>query len=175
MWSNKRMSQRWSLVSRVCILFCLAAAGLSLASCRQQSAPASGETAYNRLPSASEVFDLRSKCAALGEKLLAENAVGSALDQDQVSRYSPETNHCYVKIEVYSSVLTTPPDSFVTRKYLYDGQTGELLATTAKKGSVESANVLSEALKKFVQDPIQPSFEETNVLIDKFVSEERKP
>lgn len=78
-------------------------------------------------PTATEVFHLRSECAALGEKILNKNVIGVALTQDQVSHYDPKTNRCYVQLTVQAADLSG--DHFST--YLYDGQTGEMLATAS--------------------------------------------
>jgi hypothetical protein len=43
----------------------------------------------HQLPTATEVFNLRSRCAALGERMLEENVIGSALTQSQISHYEP--------------------------------------------------------------------------------------
>ncbi|MGA3371192.1 MAG: hypothetical protein ABSC48_05470 [Terracidiphilus sp.] len=153
----------------------MAAAAFAVSSCRQQKAAADNQPASNRLATATEVFDLRSKCAALGEKIMSENIIGSALTHDQVSRYNPETNHCYVKLEVSTADLSTPREKFITHEYLYDGQTKELLATAIREGNRESAEIFSESLKRFVHDPILPSYDETVSLMDKFVAEDRGP
>jgi hypothetical protein len=121
------------------------------------------------------VFDLRSKCAALGEKITSENIIGSALMHDQVSRYNPETNHCYVKLKVYSADPSTPREKSITHEYLYDGQTKELLATAFRDGNRKSAEIFSESLKRLVHDPTLPSYNEADALMDKFVAEDRKP
>jgi hypothetical protein len=86
------------------------------------------QTPTNKLPTATEVFHLRSECAALGEKILENSAVGSALTRSQVSHCDPVTNRCYVEIDVQTADQTKPVDYL--HRYLYDGQTGEMLATT---------------------------------------------
>jgi hypothetical protein len=54
----------------------------------------------SQLPTATEVFQLRSLCVKLGEQLLDETPVGSALTEDQVSHYDPKSNRCYVELTV---------------------------------------------------------------------------
>jgi hypothetical protein len=44
--------------------------------------------------SASEVFCLRSECAALGQKIVDEDVVGVALTVTAASHYNPGTNRC---------------------------------------------------------------------------------
>jgi len=109
-------------------------------------------------PSATEAFNLRTKCAELGEKINSEYDktanYGLAvmkqpllpLVQEHRSHYNPKTNHCYVELWVKTNllILTAPKDSrgYITRadflkrydlgymeRTLYDGQTGEELAS----------------------------------------------
>jgi len=82
--------------------------------------------AAHQLPTATEVFHLRSECAQLGEKILNNNFIGRALTQSQVSHYNPKTNRCHVELTVQSADMTKPPE--VMSGYLFDGQTGEMLA-----------------------------------------------
>ena len=156
-------------------MFCVTAAVLAASSCRQHKGSADNQPAYNRLPTATEVFDLRSKCAVLGDKVMSENYIGSALTHNQISHYNPETNHCYVKLEVSTADLTTPKERFIRDEYLYDGQTKESLAYAYWDGNQKSAMIFSDSLKKFVHDPTLPTYEETDNLIDQFVAEDRKP
>jgi hypothetical protein len=82
-----------------------------------------------QLPTATEVFHLRSECAALGEKIMNENAIGKALTQSVYTRYNPKTNRCYVHHVVQTADLSTPEDKSIFHDYLLDGQTKEMLAT----------------------------------------------
>jgi hypothetical protein len=95
--------------------------------CQKPSAPDSstGSTSF-RKPTATEVFNLRSKCAELGEKILKNNLIGIALTQDELSHYDPITNRCYVELTVQNADMSKS-DYF--NQYLFDGQTGEMLAT----------------------------------------------
>jgi hypothetical protein len=106
---------------------------------------------------------------------MSENIIGSNLTQDQISRYNPETNHCYVKLEVSTADLSTPQEKFIRDEFLYDGQTKELLATAYRDGNRKSAEIFSESLMRLVHDQALPSYDETDSLMDKFVAEERKP
>lgn len=160
---------------RLRLVLCAVSMVFVLYSCQQPKTPADSHPATNRLPSATELFDLRSKCAAFGEKILEENIIERVLTQEQVSRYNPETNRCYVKLSVSTADLSTPQENFVRDEYLYDGQTKELLASAYWKGNTKSAVILSDSLKKFVHDSVLPTYAETDDLIDKFVAEDRKP
>jgi hypothetical protein len=97
---------------------CLMAIAL-LTSC--QSRPPAEDRSY-KLPTATEVFHLRSECARLGEKIMEENLIGGALSQPQESHYDPKTNRCYVQL----TVMSAKPGDYTTD--LYDGQTREMLA-----------------------------------------------
>jgi hypothetical protein len=82
----------------------------------------------HQLPTATEVFNLRSKCAALGERILEDNTIGSALTQSQVTHYEPRTNRCYVELTIQTADLSKPIDQHYNHRVLYDGQTKEMLA-----------------------------------------------
>jgi hypothetical protein len=130
----------------------------------------------NRLPTATEVFDLRSKCAAMGEKIMEDNVIGPALGQEQVSHYSPTSNRCYVKLEVHTGDLSTPLDKFVTHTYLYDGQTKELLASTSITGNSKTGMFFEDmGIRKMDPNPSFPTFDEVDAIINKFMAEDRKP
>ncbi len=90
-------------------------------------------------PTATEVFNLRSKCAEFGEKILDGNIIGLALTQTQVSHYHPKTNRCYVELTVNMADLSKYEDYYA--RHLYDGQTGELLASVQRKKGVKTAFV----------------------------------
>ena len=55
---------------------------------------------------AAEVFRLRSACADLGQRILEDNAIGSALSKSQISNYNPRTNRCYVELIVQTADTT---------------------------------------------------------------------
>jgi hypothetical protein len=90
-----------------------------------RSKPAADEAAF-RKPSATEVFNLRSKCAELGEKIKRGNAIGVALAQEQASHYDAKSNRCYVELTTHMADQSHFDDHL--GRYLYDGQTGEILA-----------------------------------------------
>jgi hypothetical protein len=65
---------------------------------------------------------------------MRENEIGPVLTQEQVSRYNPTTNRCYVRLRVHAQNLKEW-DKYDNSTYLEDGQTGELLASfTVKAG-----------------------------------------
>lgn len=86
-----------------------------------------------------EVEQQRSACAAAGEEILASNAIGFAAYQDQFSRYFPRTNRCYVEMLVLT--MTSDERSDRIGRFLYDGQTKELLAFMQIKDGKKSGRV----------------------------------
>jgi len=149
-------------------------AALLVGSCQTQNS-ADKQPSYSRLPTATEIFDLRSKCAAQGEKVMEENFIGNALAQEQTSRYSPETNRCYVKLDVHTANLNTPQENFTRDEFLFDGQTKELLLSASWRGNQKSSVIESDSLRKFFKNPALPSYDEADAVIDKFMAEDRKP
>jgi len=107
--------------------------------------------------------------------MLEQNIIGSALTQEQVSHYNITTGHCYVKLDVHTADLNTPRDKFITSTYLYDGQTKDLLASTDVHGEKRTGMLFSDDLKKLSKDPVIASQDEVRDIIDKFMSEDRKP
>ena len=80
-----------------------------------------GTTPKRATPSASEVFRLRSECAALGTKVMLDLWPQA----DRRSRYDEATNRCYVDV-IYQLV----PAGGLLIRALFDGQTGERLIFT---------------------------------------------
>jgi hypothetical protein len=89
-------------------------------------------------PPTAEEARLRAACAAAGEQILAGNLIRSAVYQEQFSRYSAQANRCYVEMRVQ-----TMPEENADRigRYLYDGQTKELLAFAQIKEGKKSGRV----------------------------------
>jgi hypothetical protein len=110
---------------------------LSLLNCKKESpAPAATAPAVTAPvqarpvvvpPTAEEAYRLQDDCTRRGEKILKNNVVRQALTQEQVSRYNPVTNRCYVRLEVHAADLSEW-NKFENGTYFYDGQTGEMLA-----------------------------------------------
>ena len=149
---------------------------LSLCSCNMTPKP-KPEAASFRTPSATELFDLQSKCTAMGKKIMEDNIIGNALTQEQVSHYNPKDNRCYVKLTVSTADLTTPRDKYRQDDYLEDGQTNEMLASVTHNGDSKSAMVFDSSLQKLMHDKNQSStdFDAVSDLMDSFVTTERKP
>ena len=102
-------------------------------------AAATGAERAPLLATVAEVVQLRSACDAVGQQILDGNFVRSALYQEQFSRYSPHTNRCYVEMRVQTGDLGNRSDRF--GRYLYDGQTRELLAFAQIQNGKKSGRV----------------------------------
>jgi len=89
-----------------------------------------------RSPTATEVFNLRSKCAGLGEKIMKNTVVSNELKKEQVSHYEPKTNRCYVQLTVWNPKLTNGEENF--EDPLLDGQTGQVLAKIRREKGKKS-------------------------------------
>ena len=86
-------------------------------------------TEYAFAQTATEIFDFRLKCQALAEKFasVVSNDLGSSASSDELSNYSERFHHCYVLVKGYAAggVLEKSKNNL---HYLYDGQTGQMLA-----------------------------------------------
>jgi hypothetical protein len=113
---------------------------LFFSGCKQSSAPISPvDVPSFRSPTAAEVFDLRSKCAELGEKIMKNTVIGNALKKGQVSHYEPKTNRCYVQLTVWNPDLAKGSEYF--QQSLFDGQTGQELAAIRREKGVKSGDI----------------------------------
>lgn len=132
-----KFAKRWLRnVVRLC--------GLSLlvffSGCQKSSAPiAPVDAPAFRPPTATEVFNLRSKCAELGEKIMKNTVVADALKKDQLSHYEPKTNRCYVQLTIWNADLAKGNDYF--QRYLFDGQTGQVMAAMRREKGTRSGDI----------------------------------
>lgn len=92
-----------------------------------------------RKPTATEVFNLRSKCAELGDKIPNASLLNPNLDQHHVSHYDPQTNRCYIEVTVYTVDPSKHEDHH--SRNLWDGQTGELLVSIRSNKGVKTAYI----------------------------------
>ena len=88
-------------------------------------------------PSATEVFDLRSRCAELAQKLLDGGVHGPFVQAGQKSSYSPVNNRCYVELDFTTADASSPEHQ--STRYLYDGQTKQVLAWYRVDGDGDNA------------------------------------
>jgi hypothetical protein len=113
---------------------------LFFSGCERSSAPISPvDVPSFRTPTATEVFDLRSKCAELGEKIMKNTVISNAQKKDQVSHYEPKTNRCYVQLTVSSADQAKGSEYF--QQYLFDGQTGQELAAIRREKGIRSGDI----------------------------------
>jgi hypothetical protein len=117
---------------------------------------------YFQPSTATELFDLRSRCAALGDKFIDELWVGEHA-KSLTSHYDPNTNHCYGDV-----ITRSTDDSFVNRS-LFDLQTGEVLAF-AKIEHGEKVGMVFGRLSDMKGDL---GFTDASEYIDKMMHEER--
>jgi hypothetical protein len=128
------------------------------------------------IPTATEVFHLRSECAQLAEKMLEkqkkeEDTTGSDY-WSQLSHYSPDTNRCYVQI------VSETADRGASDEVLYDGQTGEKLASILYTGKGCPTGNSCQAIG--ITPPEHPictgctSGEDANAYIEGLMGDDRK-
>lgn len=116
---------------------------LFFSGCQKSSSPiASVDAPSFRSPTATEVFNLRSKCAELGEKILKNTVVADDLKKEELSHYEPKANRCYVRLTVWNANLGKGEEYF--QQYLFDGQTGQILAAIRRENGVRSGDIYSD-------------------------------
>jgi hypothetical protein len=119
-----------------------------MVSCSRTSADSEPKNIKPRIaspPTATEIFNLRSKCAGLGQKIMENNTIGSALTQDIVTHYNPETNRCYAELD--GNMADWSKFDEYNSRTLYDGQTAETLAHVQRKKGQKTAYVKDGGLK----------------------------
>jgi hypothetical protein len=118
------------------------------------------------LPTATEVFVLRSKCSELGDKIKDANLIGPALTQSVVSHYEPRTNRCYVQLTTQTANITA--GLTYLNQGLYDGQTNQLLAFVSMEHDVRKGMV-------FVKTDISgdTGFDQASEFINKMMEDDR--
>lgn len=113
---------------------------LFFSGCQKSSAPTRiADTPSFLAPTATEVFNLRSRCAELGEKIMKNTVVADALKKDQISHYEPKTNRCYVQLTIWNPNLGKGDDYF--QQSLIDGQTGQVLAAIHREKGTRSGEI----------------------------------
>ena len=126
------------------------------------SVAAYAQQPYFQPPTATKLFNLRSRCAALGDKFLDDLLVGPHIRKSITSHYSPRTNHCYGDLVTQNIV----GHSYSNRS-LYDLQTGDLLAF-AKTENGKQAGII------FGRPPGDDTgFSDANEYIDRLMQEDR--
>jgi hypothetical protein len=126
----------------------------------------------SQLPTATEVFQLRSLCVKLGEQLDDEMLVGSALTKDHVSRYDPRSNRCYVELMVHKISPKNEIDDYVNRT-IYDAQTKELLAF-AKIEKGKRVGMIFDPQHGVADVSKNLGWDDANAYIDEMMLDDRK-
>jgi hypothetical protein len=113
-------------------------------------------------PSATELVNLRWRCADLGGKILEGIDAQRHPTLSRVPHYDPRTNRCYVEITEHSGNTY--------HRYLYDGQTNEVLASASTvKGKREGAIVDKQRNPTGSTD-----YFEADKYIDEMMAEDRR-
>jgi hypothetical protein len=126
----------------------------------------------HQLPTATEVFNLRSKCAALGERILEDNTIGIALTQSQITHYEPRTNRCYVELTIQTADLSKPIGQHYHNRVLYDGQTKEMLAYAQIERDKKHGMVFDKQHQKTSWD--NAGWDDASAYIDAMMTDDRK-
>ena len=103
---------------------------------------------------ASEVFNLRTKCVELVDKQAQVlGMVGVALTSEVSSHYNPDTNRCYAEVVVtknfsYNYKEHPIPDNYRSTA-VYDAQTKQLLVIADQEGDKSHANDFTNKTESF--------------------------
>lgn len=134
--------------SSLALVLTISLAALSACGKDEKSSSSSGS-------SAAEIFAMRTQCTKLGEDLLAQGVRPSSVRAEQKSKYDSGDNRCYVELD-FSPADPTASDYQSTR-YLYDGQTKQVLAFYRQDhqgdGPAQLACSVSNNPKLWVPDP----------------------
>src|SRR5258705_2418346 len=96
---------------------------------------------------ATEIFDLRTKCQDIVDKDVREESigmVGNALTAGVTAHYNPATNRCYARVSVMKILGYSPstvPDNYRSLA-LYDAQTRNLLLAGNQAGNARTGRDL---------------------------------
>jgi hypothetical protein len=130
------------------------------------SVTAHAQQPYFQPPTATELFDLRSRCAALGDKYLDDHPASRPLTKSITSRYDPRTNHCYGDV---STLNLTEPQLSNYNRMLFDLQTGVPLA----HASIEKGKREGKVFGRPTDKRDDHGFSDANEYIDKLMQEDR--
>ena len=118
---------------------------LTLAGCSTSAPPSVKARPYPNGLTASEVFNLRTKCAEMVDKQSQVlGLVGVALTSEVTSHYNPYTNRCYAEVVAtknfsYDYKAHPIPDNYRTTA-VYDAQTKQQLVSAFEEGEKSFAN-----------------------------------
>lgn len=153
--------------------------------------PAAAQTAP---PTATEIFHLRTECAALADKMTHEfeemqlmvpipKTIRSPETYETHSHYDPTTNRCYADITSFYSTapvsnghyLQDSREPWVEHRHraLYDAQTKDVLASSSIDGDKRVGSVFEEGHQKYFADA-NASFDDATDYIDAKMADDRK-
>jgi hypothetical protein len=130
------------------------AALIVVSGCKSAPPPVKETPRYPNGLTASEVFNLRTKCAELVDKNAQEfGLVGVALTSDVSSHYNPDMNRCYAEVVVtknfsYNYKEHPIPDNYRTTT-VYDAQTKQVLVHAVQDGDKSNANDFTNKADSF--------------------------
>ncbi|SRR6266404_3155466 len=107
-------------------------------------------------PSPYDLFNLRTACSGLGDKLLEKLPSRKGIEKTQSAHYNPKTNRCYVEAFFNSKDMAMP--GFIFERVLYDGQSTELLA----RALLNDRDKISDGKSGYVKDPKHQKTTESN-------------
>jgi hypothetical protein len=93
-----------------------------------------------RRASAKEVFDLRTRCGELADKLTDRLTNGTDAELSQSSNYNARTNRCFADVGILSPGYTASKGAY--RRYLYDVQDNRILASWERVNGEVSGSIL---------------------------------
>ena len=157
------------------VLLAVALTGCNVAP-KQADQPKDIERTY-KLPSATEVFNLRTKCTELTDKLVGDSVigvVGAALQYDVVPHYNSKTNHCYAQdttlknfnfVRPKNATYPEIPNNYLSIA-LYDVQTKEMLYYASQEGDTKTGYDYTKG------DTIYLSFEDVSKKMDELMHQD---
>lgn len=122
-----------------------------------------------RQASASEVFNLRTRCAEIAEKMVNDDAHGAAVSITGTSHYNPKTNRCYVLLD--SSGVDDPVK--LNHQYLFDGQTKDMLAFSGTANGKQTGTVFADWKRSDPNERNLTPFEQAGDYIREQMSDDR--
>ena len=134
------------------------------------------------MPTAGEIFELRSKCQQLTEQLAKEKEAGliglNGLTVDAISNLNIQDVRCYgtFKLEWMSTDINPgKPPIQMSVVHLYDINTRELMAATRKSGQYEDGNIFDETHELSSRAMVEKSPTERLQITTEFIKQVMDP
>jgi hypothetical protein len=144
----------WIQANTIGIRAVAVAALIVVSGCKSVPPPVKERPRYPNGLTASEVFNLRTKCVELVDKQAQVlGMVGVALTSEVSSHYNPDTNRCYAEVVVtknfsYNYKEHPIPDNYRSTA-VYDAQTKQLLVIADQEGDKSHANDFTNKTESF--------------------------